>query len=108
MSITRCMWGDHREVHVERTHMWEDMGKGTAMDPHAGVVWWRGEGGHGKGKGMGGEYKVKVGGMGTAMHVGHVGQPMWCKQVENKKKNWLEKKEGRGEHIPYRCGCGWA
>ena len=56
MSIVRCM------------RMREDAGEGTAMDPHAGMVRWRGEGGHGEGEGVGGENKV--GGMGTAMHVG--------------------------------------
>ena len=34
--------------------------------------------------------------------------PMGREQLENEKKKWSEKKEGRGEHIPYRCGRGWA
>ena len=89
MSIMRCMRGDRHKVHVERTCMWEDAGKGTAMDPHAGMVWWRGEGRHGEGEGVGEEYKV--GGMGTAMHVG---RPMGHKQVENEKKTGQKRKKG--------------
>ena len=62
-------------------------------------AWYGGKGGHGEGEGVGGEYKV--GGMGTAMHVG---RPRGRKQLENEKKNWSEKKQGSGEHIQYLTG----